>query len=45
MEGLLVATLMRWFSIPAMLPFLAIELAAGLVAADCFFDIRPEKEK
>jgi hypothetical protein len=44
-HGLLVATLMRWLSIPAMLPFLAIELIAGLLAADYFFDIRPEKEK
>jgi len=44
-HGLLVATLMRWFSIVAMIPFLAIELTAGLVVADFFFDIRPEKEK
>jgi hypothetical protein len=40
-HGLLVATLMRWLTIPAMVPFLAIELLAGLLAADYFFDIRP----
>jgi hypothetical protein len=43
-HGLLVATLMRWFSVLAMLPFLVVELTAGLVAADYFFDIRPAKE-
>jgi hypothetical protein len=40
-HGLLVAALMRWFSVPAMLPFLAVEIIAGLVAADYFFDIQP----
>jgi FtsH-binding integral membrane protein len=44
-HGLFVATLMRWFSIAAMIPFLAIELTLGLFVADYFFDIRPEKEK
>jgi FtsH-binding integral membrane protein len=45
-HGLLVVTLMRWFSIPAMLPFLAIELTLGVLAADYFLDIRPDdKEK
>jgi len=43
-HGLLVATLMRWLSIPAMLPFLAIELIGGLLAADYFFDIQPSKK-
>lgn len=44
-HGLFVATLMRWFSIVAMIPFLAIELTSGYFVADYFFDIRPEKEK
>jgi len=44
-HGLFVATLMRWFSIAAMIPFLAIELTSGYFVADYFFDIRPEKEK
>jgi len=45
-HGVLVATLMRWISIPGMVPFLAIELVAGLLAADYFFDIQPaQKEK
>src|SRR6266481_9867818 len=43
-HGLLVVTLMRWLSIPAMLPILAIELAAGLAAADFAFGIRPANE-
>jgi hypothetical protein len=45
-HGLLVATLMRWLSIVAMIPLLAIELTVGLVVADFFFDIRPaQKDK
>jgi hypothetical protein len=40
-HGLFVATLMRWFSIAAMIPFLAIELTLGYFVADYFFDIRP----
>jgi hypothetical protein len=43
-HGLLVAALMHWFSVLVMLPFLVIELTAGLVAAHYFFDIRPAKE-
>jgi len=39
-HGLLVATLMRWLSLPAMLPFLAIELIGGRFAADYLFGIR-----
>ena len=44
-HGLLVATLMRWFSIPAMLPLLAIELTLGVLAADYFFGIRPDEKE
>src|SRR5262249_42502357 len=41
-HGLFVVTLMRWLSIPAMLPFLAIELTVGYFLADVMFDIRPK---
>jgi FtsH-binding integral membrane protein len=44
-HGLFVATLMRRFSIAAMIPFLAIELTTGYFVADYFFDVRPEKGK
>ena len=45
-HGLLAVTLMRWFSIPATLPFIAIELTLGVFAADYFFNIQPDdKEK
>jgi len=40
-HGLLVATLMRWFSIAAMIPFIAMELTLGYFVADLLFDIRP----
>ena len=43
-HGLLVATLMRWMSIAAMLPLLAIELTAGVAAADFIFGIRPAEQ-
>ncbi len=43
-HGLFVVTLMRWLSIPAMLPFLAMELTLGYFLADVMFDIRPGKE-
>src|SRR5262249_51211141 len=41
-HGLLIATLMRWLSIAAIVPFMAIELTIGLVLADYMFGIRPE---
>jgi hypothetical protein len=40
-HGLLVATLMRWMSVIAMVPILAVELTVGFVLADYMFGIRP----
>lgn len=36
---LFVVILMRWFSIAALIPFLAVELTLGYFVADYFFDI------
>ena len=43
-HGLLVVTLMRWMSILAMVPILAVELTVGFVLADYLFGIRPEEK-
>lgn len=43
-HGLLVVALMRWMSIFAMLPILAVELTVGFVLADYLFGVRPEEK-
>jgi hypothetical protein len=40
-HGLLVAALKLWLPLPAILPFMAIELIAGFMGADYFFNARP----
>jgi hypothetical protein len=42
---LFVVMLLRWFSIAAMIPFLAIELTLGYFVADHFFDIWRANQK
>ena len=45
-QGLFVVVLMRWFSIAAMIPILALELTLSYFVADYFFDIwRAEQKK
>jgi hypothetical protein len=44
-HGLLVAALLRWLSIMAMLPILAVELILGYVLADYMFGVRIEKSR
>jgi hypothetical protein len=44
-HGLLVAALLRWLSIMAMLPILAVELTLGYVLADYMFGIRIGKSR
>jgi hypothetical protein len=40
-HGLLVAALKLWLPLRAILPFMAIELIAGYMGADYFFNARP----
>ena len=42
---LFVVILMRWFSIAALIPFLALELTLGYFVADYFFDIWRAKQR
>jgi hypothetical protein len=44
-QVLFIVMLLRWFSIAAMIPFLAIELTLGYFVADYFFDIWRAKQR
>jgi len=45
LHGGTVALLMRWISLPMMLPFFFIEGVAGYLLANIIFDIRPGKKE